>query len=114
MREIRILPAVLGDIADAAAWYDEERCVGLGDRLIDTFYAALPHIQNSGEIYTPVYGGFRKILIRPFPYSVYYRLYSDIWIVSLVIHAARNPALARTLLFQRKYEAEPNAPGNRL
>ncbi len=39
MREIQILPAVLGDIADAAAWYDEDGYSGLGDRFIATFIA---------------------------------------------------------------------------
>jgi hypothetical protein len=102
MREIRILPTVLQDVAEAAEWYDEEKHLGLGERFLDTFYASLLHIQQDGEIYRGAYQDFRKILIRPFPYSVYYRLHSDIWIVTLVIHAARKPALARSLLRNRK------------
>ncbi len=102
MREIRILPAVLQDVAEAAAWYDEQQHLGLGDRFLDTFYASLSHIQRDGEIYRPAYQDFRKILIRPYPYSVYYRLHSNVWIVTLVIHAARKSALARTLLRNRK------------
>jgi len=102
MREIRILPAVLQDVAEAAAWYDEQKYPGLGDRFLDTFYASLSHVQEDGEIYRAAYQDFRKILIRPFPYSVYYRLHSNIWIVTLAIHAARKPALARALLRKRK------------
>ena len=102
MRDIRILPAVLEDIAEAAAWYDEQGYAGLGGRFLDTFYASLSHIQHEGEIYRPVYQDFRKILIRPFPYSVFYRRHSDIWIVTLLIHAARNPALSRRFLRKRK------------
>jgi plasmid stabilization system protein ParE len=102
MREIRILPPVLQDISDAAAWYDEQNYPGLGDRFLDTFYASLLHVQQNGEIYSAAYQDFRKILIRPFPYSVYYRLHSNIWIVTLVIHAARKPDLARALLRDRK------------
>jgi hypothetical protein len=102
MREIRILPAVLQDVSEAAAWYDEQKYLGLGDRFLDTFYASLSHIQQDGEIYRAAYQGFRKILIRPFPYSVYYRLHSNIWIVTLVIHASRKPALAQALLRDRK------------
>ncbi len=102
MREIRILPAVLEDVAEAAAWYDEQKYPGLGDRFLDTFYASLSHIQQNGEIYRAAYKNSRKILIRPFPYSVYYRLHSKIWIVTLVIHAARKPSLARSLLRKRK------------
>ena len=102
MREIRILPAVLQDVAEAAAWYDEQKYPGLGDRFLDTFYASLSHIQQDGEIYRAAYQDFRKILIRPFPYSVYYRLHSNIWIVTLVMHAARKSSTARALLGGRK------------
>jgi hypothetical protein len=102
MREIRILPAVLQDIAEAAAWYDEKKYPGLGNRFLDTFYASLLHIQQDGEVYRAAYQDFRKILIRPFPYSVYYRLHSNIWIVTLVMHAARKPSTARALLRGRK------------
>jgi hypothetical protein len=102
MREIRILPAVLQDVAEAAAWYDEQKYPGLGDRFLDTFYASLSHVQQDGEIYRAAYQDFRKILIRPFPYSVYYRLHSNILVVTLVIHAARKPALERALLRDRK------------
>jgi len=102
MRPVRILPDVLGDIADAPAWYDEEGYVGLGDRFIQTFEAYLPHIEESGAIHRTVYRDFRKILIKPFPYTVFYRLHSGDWIVALVIHAARNPRRARALLRQRR------------
>jgi len=71
VKEIRVLPAVLRDLAEAAAWYDEESSSRLGDRLIATFYSYLPQVQESGEIYRKAYLEFRKILIRPFPYAVY-------------------------------------------
>ena len=102
MREIRILPQVLQDVAEAVAWYDGQRYPGLGDRFLETFYASLLHIQQDEEIYRAAYHDFHKILIRPFPYSVYYRLHSDIWIVTLVIHAARKPSLVRAILRDRK------------
>ncbi len=41
MRNVRILPDVLLDIAEAAAWYDENGYDGLGDRFVDTFYSSL-------------------------------------------------------------------------
>lgn len=101
MREILILPPVLEDLEAAAAWYDNEGYAGLGERFLTSFYAALSQIQQDGERYRTVYQDFRKILIRPFPYSVFYRLHSETWIVTLVIHAARNPKLARTFLRKR-------------
>jgi hypothetical protein len=102
MKEIRILPAVLQDIAEAAAWYDEDGYSGLGDRFLATFYNFIPLISERGNIYRKAYLDFRKVIIKPFPYAVYFRLHEDIWIITLVIHAARRPSLARRILRERK------------
>ncbi len=101
MKEIRILPAVLDDIAESAAWYDEEGYAGLGDQFTATFYSFLPKIQRDGEIYRVVHGEFRRIWLRPFPYAVFFRLYRNTWFVSFVIHSARGPRLVRDLLRER-------------
>jgi hypothetical protein len=102
MRALRILPEVLEDTAQAARWYNDEGYVGLGDRFLAVFYSSLPYIQQQGEIYRPVYKGFRRILLNPFPYAVYYRFHGDWVVVSLVIHAARRPGLLRKLLRERR------------
>lgn len=102
MREILILPEVLQDIAEAAEWYDGDGYRGLGDRFVATFYSLLTEIQKNGEIYRKVYLDFRKVLIRPFPYSVFYRLQEETWLVTLVINAARHPILTRRILQNRR------------
>jgi toxin ParE1/3/4 len=102
MNDVKILPAVLKDIADAAARYDNDGYHGLGDRFIATFYSYLPFIQKHGHICRISYKDFRKILIKPFPYSVFFRLHEEVWIISLVIHAARRPSRARRMLQKRK------------
>ena len=101
MRDVRILSDILEDIHEAAAWYDEEGYVGLGDRFIATFQTYLPTIRDNGGIHRIGYHEFRKILLRPFPYTVFYRLHADTWIVTLVIHAARDPRHIRKLLRKR-------------
>jgi hypothetical protein len=102
MRDLRILPAVLEDIAEAAAWYDDDGYHGLGDRFIATFYSYLHSIRQNGHIYRASYREFRKILMKPFPYAVFFRLHEEVWIVSLVIHAARRPSRVRRQLQKRK------------
>lgn len=102
MRSLRILPAVLQDIAEAADWYDKNGCKGLGERFIQTFYSRLNHIQSDGEMYRAVYLDFRKILIQPFPYTLFFRLYEDTWVISLVTHAARSPEWMKSRLQKRK------------
>jgi plasmid stabilization system protein ParE len=102
MKELRLLPAVLEDTAQAARWYDEAGYAGLGERFLAVFYSTLAQIQQQGEICRPVYEDFRRILLNPFPYAVYYRYHGNRVVVSLVIHAARDPRLLRKLLRQRR------------
>ena len=61
------------DTSKAAQWYDEEGYQGLGDRFLSVFYSYLFHIQQQGEAYRTVYQDFRRVLLNPFPYAVYYR-----------------------------------------
>jgi hypothetical protein len=96
------LTTVVEDTAQAARWYDEEGYLGLGDRFVAVFYACLPHIQQQGRIHRPVYMDFRRIMLGPFPYAVYYRYHNDRVVISLLIHAARSPRLLRKLLRERR------------
>ena len=101
MSDLRLLRPVFEDTAEAARWYDEEGYQGLGDRFITVFYSYLGHIQQHGESYGSVYKDFRRVLLKPFPYALYYRYHRDWLVVSLVIHTARSPRVLRKLLRQR-------------
>lgn len=102
MSELRLLPAVFEDTAEAARWYDDEGYEGLGDRFISVFYSYVSHIQQHGAAYGIVYNDFRRVLLNPFPYALYYRYHRDWLIVSLVIHTARSPRMLRRLLRKRR------------
>ena len=104
MSELRLLPEVFDDAGQAARWYDEEGYEGLGDRFLNVFYSYLPHIEQWGESHRPVYNDFRRILLYPFPYALYYRYHGDWVVISLVIHTARSPRLLRRTLNERKLE----------
>lgn len=102
MRNLKILPEVVDDIAQTADWYNEHGYPGLGDRFIQVFYSYIPHILESGEIYRVVSSNFRKILLQPFPYFLFYRYHEDLLVIALVIGAMRRPSLMRRLLQTRK------------
>ena len=102
MTDVRILAEVSDDVADAPNWYDREGYVGLGERFERTFYSYVEHLQESGEIYRTVYSDFRRTFLRPFPYALYYRYHGALLVVSLVIHAARDPRRVRALLRERR------------
>jgi hypothetical protein len=101
MNGLIFLPEVFDDVAHAAQWYDEAGGQGLGDRFVACFYAYLPQIERQGEIHKKVYKGFRRVLLKPFPYALYHRYQSGQLIVSLVIHTARKPSLVRRRLRER-------------
>ena len=104
MSLLRLLPAVLNDIAEAADWYDEQGYPGLGDRFVDTFYFYVRYIEQHGKAYPQVYDEFHRILLKPLPYAAYFRYHEDSVVVSLVFHTARNPRLLRRMLKERQVE----------
>ena len=101
MNELRFLPAVFDDAAEAAQWYDEEGYPGLGDRFLADFYSYVAHVQRHGRSYMKVYKDFRRVLLRPFPYALYYRYHHKLIVVSLVFHTSRNPSTLRRTLTKR-------------
>ncbi len=102
MRDLRVLPEVAEDLAEAANWYDRYGYVGLGNRFLQTFRASIPHLLENGDIYRAAYSDYRTILLQPFPYFLFYRYEGDRLIVVLVIAAMRRPAGIRRLLRSRE------------
>ena len=74
----------------------------MGARFISTFYASLPHIQQDGQIYRVVLQGFRRVILNPCPYAVYYRYHQNLVVIVLVFHAARSPKQLKKLLRERR------------
>jgi len=58
--QLRLLPAVLSDVAEAAQWYDERGYPASGDRFLDTFYFYVRHIEQYGKAYARVYDEFHE------------------------------------------------------
>lgn len=66
--------------------------------VLATFYNAINALPNSWAPLPPVYSGFRRILLRPFPYKLYFRETGSFVVVSLVVHAARDPNAVKEML----------------
>ena len=67
-RQLRVTPAAGDDIADAYGWYESQRS-GLRD--------------------------LRRLLLRRFPYAVYYRLTEAEIVIRGCLHSHRNPGAWR-------------------
>lgn len=89
MMKIIIHPAVLLEATEARD-YLNNRMEGLGNDLISSFEDALKRIQVMPATGGPVTQGVRRMLLRRFPYSVFYRVHSDrIHVLSLAHHRRR-------------------------
>ena len=68
---LRFLPEVAGDVVAGSRWY-EERSSGLGEDFAHMVYARSDEISRNPLACAVVAGGYRRGLLRRFPYSIYY------------------------------------------
>jgi plasmid stabilization system protein ParE len=102
MWPVRFLSEVESDLDEAVAWYDRAGESRTADAFLAEFRGILGTIAAHGQVFRRQPSGFRYLNLKRFPYLVFYRDEGDGFVVVLVVNAARNPALIRTLLGQRR------------
>lgn len=95
-------PQVVDDVAQAFHWY-EGRGEGLGLEFLRAYYGALGVLSRSAEIHRLCYKGFRRILLRRFPYAIYFQVLDKDVTVVMLAHCARNPKLIKRSLRERSH-----------
>ena len=88
--EVRLRSEAEHDLADASAWYEEQR-QGLGHEFLDEVLTMLSSIAEAPLMYPDVYRNTRRAVIRRFPFSVYFKVESAAIVVIAVMHGSRNP-----------------------
>jgi toxin ParE1/3/4 len=78
------------DIAEAVGWY-EERERGLGREFLRAFRAGTAVLRRNPFLYQPVIGETRRLLLRRFPYAVFYEIHGTDVVVLACLHTARDP-----------------------
>jgi toxin ParE1/3/4 len=94
-------PELLEDAKVAFHWY-EEASTGLGHEFLRCHFAALGAIERQPLVYRKIYRDFRRVLLPRFPYAIYFRVEGAAIVVYLLIHCAREPALIRRSLRERR------------
>ncbi len=87
---IHFRPEARAELVEAWAWYEEQR-PGLGDDLVACVEAAISKAARQPEAYAHVYEGVRRVLVRRFPYGVFYVVEDGELLVLAVAHARRRP-----------------------
>lgn len=82
--------AATADLARAYHWYEGE-AAGLGEELLGAVREAVTAATDEPEHYSVVRGDVRRVVVRRFPYAVFYRVRPDRIVVIAVVHQRRDP-----------------------
>ena len=85
-----ITRAAAADISAAYDWYEGQQ-KGLGSGFLDEIEAALARISDRPTLYPFAVRDARRVLVRRFPYSIYFRLRGDQARILAVMHQSRDP-----------------------
>ena len=89
-RSLHFLPEVESDIEDAYWWY-EEKDIGLGDEFLRCLEQAYSRIAIHPDHFPIRFDDIRRILVRRFPYAVYFYHDDESVFVTYVFHTAQDP-----------------------
>jgi toxin ParE1/3/4 len=87
---VRIRPEAELDLQEAYSYFEQCR-VGLGADFMECVQNALAKVSSNYVHYPIVHKSIRRILVRRFPFAVFYREVDDIIVVFAVLHCAREP-----------------------
>lgn len=88
-RAVRFLPEALEDLLESQRWY-ASRKQGLGQTFAEAIGVAVERIAQDPATFPCVYGAVRRLVVRRFPYAVYFREVGD-EILVLAIHGRQDP-----------------------
>ena len=98
--DLRFLPEVEEDVISGYSWY-EDKARGLGEEFLRIFYASANNLSRNPLLYQKVHGDFRRLLLRRFPYAIYFLIKENEIIVFGLFHCARDPRTIKLTLSNR-------------
>jgi hypothetical protein len=93
-------PEVISDLRDAVEWY-ESQSPGLGERFLSEYFAVLNLIRRSAETPRKAFDEFRRVLMKKFPFAVWYEVDQNAAIILVVWDCRQNPKKLRAILRSR-------------
>lgn len=80
----------LEELEAARIWYDGQRA-GLGAEFVEAAVAAIGHVAQAPAAFPQVHRSIRRLLMRRFPYAIFYHLTAAEIVVLGVMHLRRDP-----------------------
>ena len=98
-----VLDQAKQDLVDGY-WFYEKQGPGLGDYFLDSAYAEIDSLLIHSGIHRIV-AGFYRLLVRRFPFAVYYAIAENTVVVWAVVDCRRSPKIIRGKLKQSRRRA---------
>lgn len=83
-------PAAAADVEDAYFWYERQR-PGLGDAFMSAVNDAVEAISENPLQYPIIHRQTRRLLLKRFPYGLYFRLLHEQPVIVACMHGCRAP-----------------------
>jgi len=87
-------PAAEADVGEAFEWYEAQH-PGLGPAFRRALGIAVAAAENQPEAHPVIHRNTRRVLLRKFPYALYYRILEENIAVVACIHGKRHPRIWR-------------------
>ncbi|MGB2869542.1 MAG: type II toxin-antitoxin system RelE/ParE family toxin [Bacteroidota bacterium] len=91
MASILFHPEAEGELHDAVVWY-EHQSKGLGSEFLLCIDEAVERIQRNPESFPVVHRGFRRAVVKRFPFAVFFEVHKSEIRVQAVFHSRRDPS----------------------
>jgi plasmid stabilization system protein ParE len=89
MPSVRFLPEAVEDLLESQRWY-RQRDPALALDFADAFAAAVERIRRDPRSFPLIHGQFRRLVLKRFPYAVYFRGQGDDILV-IALHGRQDP-----------------------
>lgn len=94
--EFKILPSGYRDLAGGRDFY-EEQAPGIGTYFLESAFAEVESLRIYAGIHRRVFG-YHRLLMKRFPYAVYYEIEENVAVVYRVLDCRGNPTEIRKTL----------------
>jgi len=85
-----MLHAASNDLREAYYFY-RKSSLSAAQEFISTAIEAIDELQHNAGIHPKPIGNYHRMLMKRFPYTIYYKIESDVVIVYAIIHGRRDP-----------------------
>jgi plasmid stabilization system protein ParE len=92
LKPVNVQPRAEAEADEAAAWYEAEQ-PGLGIEFLLELDAAIERAAEAPLIYAQVFMDARRVLMRRFPFAVYFLYEHDVVEVFAILHQRRASSL---------------------